>query len=113
MPTRRFIVPLLLAALVFPPIHGLAHAARAVDDTVAPKVADQPRLTLVGDYDVDPGQGGGTWHSPGGLPPPPKCDTICSSDYHSCVADCFRGAIETMGGCLAGCRVSYCQTVCE
>lgn len=68
-------------------------------------------LASSSDYDV--GTSNGTWTNSGGTPPPRKCTTVCSPNYHTCTADCYRGAIETMGGCLAQCRIAYCQDKCE
>ncbi len=62
------------------------------------------------DYSVGTSQG---TYQGGGIAPPRKCTTECQGDYHTCVADCMRGAIETMGGCLAECRIGYCTEVCE
>jgi|GEM_PF-2759962 len=93
--------------------YGLALCVALAMASTGWAASNQKRLLLAGDYDVDTGQGGNTWHSPGGLPPLPKCETVCDPDYHTCAADCFRGAIGTMGGCLAGCRSSYCQTLCN
>ncbi len=75
--------------------------------------ADTPqRLQLAESSDYDVGGSNSTWTG-GGLAPTPKCEKVCSSDYHTCMADCFRGAVETMGGCAAACSINYCETICE
>lgn len=65
---------------------------------------------IAGDYDVDTGQQG-TYHS-GGVAPSKKCESQCNSTFHECSADCFRGDIRLMGGCLGECRAKYCTVVC-
>ncbi len=72
---------------------------------------DGLQLAASSDYEV--GGQGGTWHNDDGIAPPRKCITVCSSDYHSCMADCARGAVEEMLGCTSSCRYNYCEVKCE
>ncbi len=68
-------------------------------------------ISYAADSDYEVG-GGGTWKRDEGLKTR-KCETVCSSGYHGCMADCARGAVETMLLCTSSCRVNYCEVKCE
>lgn len=48
-------------------------------------------------------------------PPPPDPDPECAADCRGvkagCDADCWRGSILTMAGCLATCRIGYASCI--
>jgi len=58
------------------------------------------------------GESQGTYNPPP-QPPPKKCRQVCRPEYNNCTADCFRGGILEMGGCLGKCGYENCKTVCE
>ncbi len=63
------------------------------------------------DFSVDDG-GRGTYKPPP-QQPPKKCKQVCRTEYYDCAADCYRGGILVMGGCLGKCSFQNCTTECE
>jgi len=63
-------------------------------------------------YSVQGGSSQGTYKPPP-QPPPKKCRRVCTTKYHDCSIDCYRGKILVMGGCIGKCAIENCEDVCE